>query len=167
MAELGNKKDQGSEDGGLVYVDFQAGMFEALKLNFLKLDVNDFEVVPIAQPKVELYDQTEERICLDLSMKVKDFDHFIKIKVHNTKCSLDVQGFYGQYEKRYEHLDNRTVGEYFSQEVISALVQKINNEVDVNRLNNHIKNLATEGKKVTRSKSNQSASACKVCESGL
>ena len=31
-----NKKDQGSENKGLIYVDFQAGMFEAVKVNFIR-----------------------------------------------------------------------------------------------------------------------------------
>ena len=72
-----NKKDQGSQNKGLVYIDFQAGMFEALKMNFMNCIENDFEIdnKPIAAPKIELYGQAEERICLDLSMKVNDTNH--------------------------------------------------------------------------------------------
>ena len=61
-----NKKDQGSADGGLVYVDFQAGLFEALRLNFFQCIEKDYGIVPVAQPKIELYGNAEERICLDL-----------------------------------------------------------------------------------------------------
>ena len=38
-----NKKDQGSKNKGLVYVDFQTGVFEAMKehfLNFLDIQHN-------------------------------------------------------------------------------------------------------------------------------
>ena len=45
-----DKNDQGSEDKGLIYVDFQAGMFEALKMNFIKCIVNEYNIKPIAQP---------------------------------------------------------------------------------------------------------------------
>ena len=38
-----NRKDQGSADRGNIYIDFQAGMFEAMKLNFLKCIANDFK----------------------------------------------------------------------------------------------------------------------------
>ena len=95
-----NKNDSGSEDGGLVYVDFQAGMFEALKVNFIRCIFDDYGIVPISQPKIEYFDKAEERICLDLEMKVQEFVHHVKIKVHNTKCSLDVQGFHDKPEKR-------------------------------------------------------------------
>ena len=42
-----NKRDKGSEDRGLVYIDFQAGIFEALKLNFLKCIERNFNTVLI------------------------------------------------------------------------------------------------------------------------
>ena len=92
-----NKKDQGSEDGGIIYIDFQAGMFEALKCNFVEYVAKDYGIVPIAQPKIEYYGQAEERFCLDLQMKVKEHVHDVKMIVHNTKCSLNVQGFHDTY----------------------------------------------------------------------
>ena len=55
-----NEKDQGSVDRGIVYIDFQAGMFEALKLNFLNCIANDFNILPVSPIKVELYDEAEE-----------------------------------------------------------------------------------------------------------
>ena len=41
-----NKKDQGSADRGNIYIDFQAGMFEAMKLNFLKGIADEFDIHP-------------------------------------------------------------------------------------------------------------------------
>ena len=58
--KLLNKKDQGSADRGNIYIDFQAGMFEALKLNFLNCIANDFNILPVSPIKVELYDEAEE-----------------------------------------------------------------------------------------------------------
>ena len=48
-----NKKENGSEDKGLIYIDFKAGMFEALKVNLMKCLQTDFDRKMIADPKVE------------------------------------------------------------------------------------------------------------------
>ena len=47
-----NKKDKGSKNNGLIYVDFQAGIFEALKINVVKLLKEDHGVKLIADLKV-------------------------------------------------------------------------------------------------------------------
>ena len=58
-----NAKDQGSEDKGLVvYIAFNAGMFEAIKKNMMRILKNTFKAVIIKNPKVELYGAAEERI---------------------------------------------------------------------------------------------------------
>ena len=46
-------------------------------------------------------------VCIDLQMKVGEHSHDVKVKVHNTKCSLDVNGFHGIVAKWFEHLDNQ------------------------------------------------------------
>ena len=74
-----NKKDQGSENKGLIYVDFKAGVFEALKENFLKLLEAEHDTNLIADPKVEYYGKALERICLDMRMNVGTASHDIKI----------------------------------------------------------------------------------------
>ena len=102
-------------------------------------------------------------------MKIKDYTHSVKVKVYNTKCSLDVQGFNdkkNKHTKRFDHLQNRTVGEYFAEEIISKVVTKINANVDISKLNSHLKALASEGKKATKSRQNQ-LSDCKVCGKGI
>ena len=45
-------QDQGSVDGGLIYVYFQAGVFEALKVNFIQYIYDNHGIVTVAQPKV-------------------------------------------------------------------------------------------------------------------
>ena len=118
----------------------------------MKCIEKDFDVKPIAAPKVEYYGEAEERICLDLTMKVHGNKHDVKVKVYNTRCSLDVQGFHGDYTKRYDHLNNLTVGEYFAKHVIFSVVEKINKTVDIKKLNNHLRVLAIEGKKAAKTK---------------
>ena len=106
-----NKKDKGSTDKGLIYVDFRAGMFEALKINFLKCLEKNHPTILINDPKMEYYDEALERVCLDLRMNVAGHLHDVKIKVHNTKCSLDVAAFHDEVGKKFIHLDNLTVGQ--------------------------------------------------------
>ena len=100
-----------SKDKGLVYIDFNAAMFEALQVNFLKCLKNSYVIVLIADPKVELYGQALERVCLDLRMTVSNTSHDVKIKVHNTMCSIDVAGFHDEVAKKFSHLYDLTVGE--------------------------------------------------------
>ena len=142
-----NKKDKGSKDRGLIYIDFKAGMFEALKVNFLNCLMNNFDTKLIADPKIEFYGQALERICLDLSMKVSNHSHDVKIKVHNTKCSIDVAALHDEVGKTFEHLFNLTVGEYFAKHVVVNIVEMINSTVNITELNEHLRFLATEGKK--------------------
>ena len=139
-----NKKDQGSANRGNIYVDLQAGMFEALKVNFMKLVKREFEIIPIASPKIELYGEAEERICLDLRMVIKEVEHKVKLIVHNTKCSINVQGCGDSYSQKFDHLDNLTAGEYFASHVIAKVVKIIDDSVDISKLNDYLRKLATE-----------------------
>ena len=133
-----NKKDQGSEDKGLIYIDFKAGMFEALKVNFVKC-VEKYNTKLIAEPRIEMFGEALERVCLDLQMKVGQHTHDVKIKVRNTKCSLDVAGFHDTVARRFEHLDNQTVGEYFAKNIITKIVEHIEANVDISELNNNLR----------------------------
>ena len=93
-----------------------------------------------------MYGEALERVCLDLRMKVGEHTHDVKIKVHNTKCSLDVAGFHDVVAKRFDHLDNLTVGEYFAKNVITKIVEQINANIDITELNNKLRAMANEGK---------------------
>ena len=48
---------------------------------------------------------------------------------------------------RNDHLNNRTVGFYFAEDVINKVVMKINEKVDISKLFDFLRNMATEGKK--------------------
>ena len=159
-----NKKDKGSLDRGLIYVDFSAGMFEALKQNFLNCLKSTYDVCLIADPKIEFYGQALERVCLDLRMKINNNIHDVKIKVHNTKCSLDVAAFHtDEIWEKFPHLNNLSVGEYFAKFIVTDIVKHIDENTDITRLNEHLRYLATEGKKSARSKAS-SRKSCTSCD---
>ena len=87
---------------------------------------------------MEFYGEALERVCLDLRMSIKNYTHDVKIKVHNTQCSLDVAAFHDEVGKKHSHLNDLTVSEYFAQHVISNVVEML--------LNEHLRYLANEGK---------------------
>ena len=60
-------------DKRLVYVDFNAGMFEAIKKNFIQVLKERCETEINCKPKVETYGnlKAEERFIMDLAMTVK------------------------------------------------------------------------------------------------
>ena len=53
--KLKNNKEKGSEDKGLIYVDFNADMFEALKQNFMNCIIKSFNGKLLTDPKIEYY----------------------------------------------------------------------------------------------------------------
>ena len=61
-------KDQGSKNKGLVYVAFNAGMFEAIKKNVMRILKDTFGATIKKQQKIEYYGAAEERINLDLQV---------------------------------------------------------------------------------------------------
>ena len=156
-----NENDKGSKDKGLIYIDFNAAMFEALKVNFLNYLKNSFGIILIADPKVEFYGQALERVCLDLRMNICNMTHDVKIKVHNTMCSIDVAGFHDEVAKRFNHLHNLTVGEYFANHIIANIVEVIDTTVDISKLNEHLRLLASEGKRNVKLQSTKQS--CKSC----
>ena len=143
-----------------VDVDFQAGMFEALKINVMKCLNEDYGVKLIADPKVEMYGEALERICLDMEMTVAGHKHDVKMEIHNTKYSLDIQGFHETVEQKHVHLNNQTVGEYFAKNFLSPIFTKLERKVDISKLNNYLRNLAKEGKKANKIKGSDKCSKC-------
>ena len=158
-----NKKDGGSEDKGLIYIDFNAAIFEALKINLLKCLEQDYDTILTLDPKMEFYGDALERICIDLQMKVNHKTYDIKLKIYNTKCSIDVARQKGTLNERIENLFNLTVGEYFAMHVIAKIVEKINQSFDITKLNMHLKKLANEGKKAAKTKASNKKH-CKECK---
>ena len=158
-----NKKDGGSEDKGLIYIDFNAAIFEALKVNLLKCLEKDYNTILTQNPKLEFYGDALERICIDLLMKVDNKTYDIKLKVHNTKCAIDVARQNGTLKERIDHLFNLTVGEFFAIHVIEKIVHRINQTFDITNLNIHLKKLANEGKKAAKAKVTNKKH-CKECK---
>ena len=69
-----NKNIKGTSiDKRMLYVEFNAGMFEAIKKNFVRVLKEHFETTISEKPKVETFGEmkAEERILLDLTMSVK------------------------------------------------------------------------------------------------
>ena len=59
-----------------------------------------------------------------------------------------------------------TVGEYFAEHVITKVVEKISKNVDISKLNDHLRVLAAEGRKVAV-KSKALKKNCKICNKEL
>ena len=140
-----NKNDHGSKDHGLVYIEFNAGLFQAMKSNMMKI-AKDYNISLAADPKIELYGNAEERMLLDLKVMIKGQEHFVKMKVYNTTCGMDFQALKHDIDKRFDHLDGRTVGEFFTQKIIVEIANTLCNKVDIKKLNDYIKKLALVGK---------------------
>ena len=144
-----NKNDHGSKDHGLVYIEFNAGLFQAMKTNMMSL-AKEQNIILTTDPKIELYGNAEERMLLDLKVPIKDQEHFIKMKVYNTACGMDFQALKHNTDKRFDHLDGRTVGEYFAQTIVVDIVNTISKKIDIQKLNNYIKKLAIEGENAAK-----------------
>ena len=78
---------------------------------------------------------------------IGEHKHDVKIKLHNTKCSLDVAAFHAVVSQRFHHLQDLTVGEYFAKFIITKLVDTINAQTDITKLNDLLRRMAPEGKK--------------------
>ena len=171
-----NKNDHGSKDHGLVYIEFNAGLFQAMKTNMMIL-AKEHNIILTTDPKIELYGNAEERMLLDLKVVIKDQEHFLKMKVYNTTCGMDFQALKHNTDKKFEHLDGRTVGEYSTQTIVVDIVNTICEKIDIEKLNNYIKKLAIDGKKpakiikkcakfdCTKDTSKGASLVCMYCES--
>ena len=139
-------KDKGSKDHGLIYVAFNGGMFLALKMNMMKYAETEFGVTLTQDPKIEMYGATEERMCLDLAVKMMGQEHSVKMKVYNTAAAMDFAGTGHPPEKRFDHLENRTVGEAFVDFILKKIVDHLAGRIDIERLNDAVSKMAVKGK---------------------
>ena len=76
-------KDHGSSDRGLVYIEFNAGMFEAIKKNMMRILKDTYKVI-MTKAKIEFYGDAEERINIDFQVCLNGQVHEMKMKVYNT-----------------------------------------------------------------------------------
>ena len=128
-------KDQGSKDKGLVYVSFNAGMFEAIKKNVMRILKNTFGATITKQPKIEYYGAAEERINLDLQVALNGESHDLKIKVHNTTCALDVQALGVPLKTTFPHLSGLTCAEYFCLNIRTKVVEILKDAAKKDKVN--------------------------------
>ena len=73
-SNLNDKNGKGSPNKSCVYFDLNAGIFEAAKINLVKVLEETLNVTLVKKPKVETYgtSQAMERILLDLKMTVNN-----------------------------------------------------------------------------------------------
>ena len=89
-----NQDDNGSrKDERLVYVDFKAGLFVAMKQKMIKT-MTAMNMPLVGVPSVNKFGTkgAETRISFSSTFKVKSKKYKVKVKVHSTKCSMDFQG---------------------------------------------------------------------------
>ena len=142
-------------------------MFEAIKHNMVPILEKKHSIAKTNVSQVETFgaSEAEDRFILDMKMEVGDHSHALKIKVYNTKCSLDAQGLKGEVQKVFEHLGNRTVGEYFVYIVISKIVEYLERNLNIKELNEKYLKLAREGFK-TAKKHENTCTNCKTNSPG-
>jgi hypothetical protein len=154
-------KDHGSKDKGLIYIAFNAGMFEAIKKNMMKVLKDAFGVIIVRQPKVEYYGAAEESINLDIKVKLNGQDQEMKIKVYNTVCSMDVQALGIPLKTTFAHLFNLTCAEYFVTHILPKIVEILSRSIDIKKLNEFHRKLAIDGKNASKKeKVNKSCVSC-------
>ena len=134
-----NKDDHGSvKDDRLKYVEFQAGLFVAMKKNMIKVLKNMGHELK-GMPSVDKFgsNSAEIRICCDILLKVMEVKVTIKIKVHVTKCTMDFQACGGESAMKMKALGNKTGGEYFVEIVLPKVVDDVKKLEDINNLNKY------------------------------
>ena len=104
-------------------------------------------ILSTEQPTIELFGPkcAEARVCADVSFEVAGKKSNMKIKVYNTKCSMDFQGTKDSSGARFQHLENKSVGEYFAEIIIPKVVKILGDEVDLEKLNREQEKLASAG----------------------
>ena len=88
-------------------------------------------------------------MLLDIKIIIQDKEHFLKMKVYNTTCAMDFQAVKHDVDKRFNHLNGLTVGEFFAQRVVE-IANILCKKIDIEKLNNYIKKLALEGKNAAK-----------------
>ena len=103
----------------------------------------DFNIKLTETPTLQTYGSlnAEETVLLDLKMFVNQKEHDLKIKIYNTKCSMDIGAKGSNPEKKFEHLENFTAGEYFARKVIPEFVKTLSNKLNIEKLNEECRKL--------------------------
>ena len=167
-----NAKEKGNDKQ--VYIEFASGVFEALKKNMVRTLEDEFGITVVCQPKVEKYgtSKADSKVCLDMKMEVNNHVHFVKLCAYITNYGIDVAGMSKHQPmkaradhapgKRFPHLENKTVGEYFAGNIIPKMIEKIGEKVDYNKVNHAVRKLARKALLEENGKKD-----CIICEKKL
>ena len=95
LIKVDMKKGSANKDSQkFVKLEFQTGMFEAMKKNMVKVMKDKFEVnfVEGKDPKLETYGKSkaEERYTLDLMFKDGNSDYTVQVSIYKTNCTMGV-----------------------------------------------------------------------------
>ena len=173
-------EDKGN--AGLLTVNFQAGVFDAMRKFMMKVLTKDYDAELVKEANVEVMgssgNEVETRVMFDIQITLNEIQHLCKVKVYNTLCSMDFQSIGENIYKEYEHLNNMTVGRYLATKVVPDVIEKIADEygVDFKKLNNQWRKQATEATKAMnkeacprceKPKNNRKSLKCKDCNVSL
>ena len=56
------------------------------------------------------------------------------MKVYDTTCGMDFQALKHDLDKKFDHLDGSTVGEFFTQEIVVEIANILCNKVDIKKV---------------------------------
>ena len=154
--------DKGSKDRGVVYLAFNGGMFQALKSHMMRIAKEKFGVTLVKDPKVEMYGCAEERMCLDLKMKMAGTEYKVKMLVFNTACAMNFAALGHVAGKKFVDLENKTVAEAFVDLVVLNIVKDLEQSLNIEKINEDIAELASKAKETERNISGKcSKKGCK------
>ena len=129
-----------------VKLEFQTGMFEAMKKNMVKIMIEKFQVkfVEGKDPKLETYGRSmaEERYSLDLKFIENDKQYTVQVTIFNTNCTMGVKSV---GNTAHEIIKDQTVAEYFVKMVIFEVSEVIKTKVNVTKINEQCRKLAMLG----------------------
>ena len=114
-----NDGEKGSvKDERIVYVEFKAGLFAALRNYMIRILKTDYNAKITKNPKIQTIGsgeaEAETRVLVDLKLNLEGKDHGVKVRVDNTKYSIEFQGMGTKSETEFLHLKNMTIGKLFA-----------------------------------------------------
>jgi hypothetical protein len=95
-----------------------------------------------------------------MRMLIGEHSHGLKLKIYNTICTLDAQGLGKEVHTVFDHLGNKTVGEYFANVIIPEVAEYMNNNLNIKDLKERYLKLAREDLKMAKT----NKSICVACK---
>ena len=147
-----------------VKLEFQTGMFEAMKKNMVRIMKDKFQVdfVDGKDPKLETYGKSkaEERYTLDLKFHGDNSEQTVQVTIYNTNCTMgiDIVG-----NSAHKIINDQTAAEYFVKMVIFEVAAFIRTKVNISELNEKCRKLAMLGMEMQSKPQN----LCYECKKGI